>query len=281
MTMNTISGTQDDDVLIGTDGDDLIIGDRGNDILIGGAGNDTLVGGNGEDILIGGAGNDTLVGGRGVDIFHFDLDHAGVQAFTAIGSPVSFSEWLGVGTASLDGLKQSEFSSQYGKWLQYLIEGDGSFQSLAERFGIEPDTRAVLNADGSISIPGIDQSALDALFGDPQAISVMTGKHLTLRAYSDLDPAAFMSQSVETEHDVILDFRALSSGADLLSFNVTGYEGDPRDLFVVDTIDDDGDGSADHTIISFGDSWSLELVGYGGGDKVWEYVTFDQAPVAA
>ncbi|WP_306807503.1 calcium-binding protein, partial [Snodgrassella communis] len=57
---DTLSGGDGDDILNGDDGDDILNGGNGNDILNGGAGNDTLNGGDGYDILTGGTGNDTL-----------------------------------------------------------------------------------------------------------------------------------------------------------------------------------------------------------------------------
>lgn len=61
-TNQTITGTDEKDVILGGDGHDVIRGMGGNDILEGGAGNDTLEGGEG---------NDTLEGGAGEDVFSF------------------------------------------------------------------------------------------------------------------------------------------------------------------------------------------------------------------
>ena len=82
----TISGTNDDDVIIGTDGvdvinagrgddrieglggDDVLCGDNGEDLILGGDGNDVIVGGNEDDTLVGGDGDDDLRGGNGNDV---------------------------------------------------------------------------------------------------------------------------------------------------------------------------------------------------------------------
>ncbi|WP_143557956.1 calcium-binding protein, partial [Snodgrassella communis] len=73
---DTLSGGDGDDILNGDDGDDILNGGNGNDILNGGAGNDTLNGGDGYDILHGGAGNDTLKGGDWhKDRYEFEAGH--------------------------------------------------------------------------------------------------------------------------------------------------------------------------------------------------------------
>ncbi|WP_144236001.1 calcium-binding protein, partial [Snodgrassella alvi] len=64
---DTLWGGDGDDILNGDEGDDILNGEKGNDILNGGDGNDTLNGGDGNDTLNGGDGNDTLNGGDGCD----------------------------------------------------------------------------------------------------------------------------------------------------------------------------------------------------------------------
>lgn len=75
---DTITGSNDDNILKGNAGNDLIAGGTGTagavnyglgaDVLIGDDGNDTLLGGTGDDNLDGGAGNDALIGGGDRDI---------------------------------------------------------------------------------------------------------------------------------------------------------------------------------------------------------------------
>lgn len=81
-----IAGRHGDDVLIGDEGDDILAGEQGADTLYGGFGsdrlygsseNDTLYGGASVDFLYGGSGNDVLDGGDGVDWADFsDLTRA-------------------------------------------------------------------------------------------------------------------------------------------------------------------------------------------------------------
>lgn len=75
---DTITGSNDDNILKGNAGNDVIAGGTGTagtvtyglgaDVLIGDDGNDTLLGGTGDDNLDGGAGNDALIGGGDRDI---------------------------------------------------------------------------------------------------------------------------------------------------------------------------------------------------------------------
>ena len=58
--------------LTGSGFDDILIGDTGANTLNGGDGDDELFGGDGDDLLVGGAGDDTLTGGNGVDTFKFE-----------------------------------------------------------------------------------------------------------------------------------------------------------------------------------------------------------------
>jgi Ca2+-binding RTX toxin-like protein len=79
-SVESLSGSDYDDVLIGNDDDNFLDGDVGNDILSGLGGNDylfgylgddVLSGGDGDDILWAGDGVDTLEGGSGSDVFIF------------------------------------------------------------------------------------------------------------------------------------------------------------------------------------------------------------------
>ena len=64
-----ITGTIGAQQLNGNDGDDFLRGEGGNDRLLGGDGDDILNGGEGNDQLYGQNGNDTLNGGAGLDFF--------------------------------------------------------------------------------------------------------------------------------------------------------------------------------------------------------------------
>ena len=67
---DTLTGGEEDEVLIGRAGDDTLAGGEGDDWIIGGSGDDTLAGDAGDDVLLGGGGDDTLAGGEGDDLLH-------------------------------------------------------------------------------------------------------------------------------------------------------------------------------------------------------------------
>ena len=69
--LDHIRGLNGKDILDGGDGDDDLSGGNGKDHLNGGLGDDKLSGGNGKDTLEGGDGSDTLIGGMGRDTFVF------------------------------------------------------------------------------------------------------------------------------------------------------------------------------------------------------------------
>ena len=71
--------------LYGSDHDDLLSGDGNANLLTGAAGNDLLSGGNGDDVLTGGLGADRLVGGNGQDTVSYDASDAAVAVNLATG----------------------------------------------------------------------------------------------------------------------------------------------------------------------------------------------------
>ena len=73
---NSLNGNGGNDVVDGRGGFDLLTGGFGNDQLFGGDGDDFVEGGEGDDLLSGGAGVDLLIGGGGADTFQLSvLDH--------------------------------------------------------------------------------------------------------------------------------------------------------------------------------------------------------------
>ena len=67
--VNTIRGTDGDDVIYGTPCDDLIYAEEGDDTIYGGGGNDTIISGNGNDVIYVN-GNDVVHTGFGDDTVH-------------------------------------------------------------------------------------------------------------------------------------------------------------------------------------------------------------------
>ena len=82
--VNDLRGLAGDDEIHGNGGDDKLNGSRGNDTIYGGAGNDFIDagshddlvhGGDGDDTIYGESGNDTLFGDAGNDIIHGGVDN--------------------------------------------------------------------------------------------------------------------------------------------------------------------------------------------------------------
>jgi hypothetical protein len=65
--IETITGTEGDDILVGSPGSDVIVGRGGSDQISGGGGDDIICGDEGNDVMSGGNGNDQLSGGLGID----------------------------------------------------------------------------------------------------------------------------------------------------------------------------------------------------------------------
>jgi len=89
---DVITSGNDDNDLVGLGGDDVLIGARGRDRLFGGAGEDRLLGGSGNDDLFGGAGADEFViqSGAGSDrIFDYEV---GVDVIQYIAGPGDISD---------------------------------------------------------------------------------------------------------------------------------------------------------------------------------------------
>ncbi|UTW46542.1 CHRD domain-containing protein [bacterium SCSIO 12696] len=71
VSIENLTGSDNDDSLTGDSGANTLDGGMGNDTLVGGGGADTLIGGEGDDILRGGGGPDTTDGGEGSDTADF------------------------------------------------------------------------------------------------------------------------------------------------------------------------------------------------------------------
>lgn len=101
---DTLTGSDNSDVIDGLAGNDLINGRSGDDTLMGGSGNDALNGDPGADTLVGGNGSDTLSGGSGADDFLIlsgtDSNSAGADTITDFnateGDRIEFSGMAGI-----------------------------------------------------------------------------------------------------------------------------------------------------------------------------------------
>jgi Ca2+-binding RTX toxin-like protein len=78
ISIENLTGSAHDDLLVGNDGNNVLTGLEDNDTLKGGGGADTLYGDSGNDRLKGGGGADTLNGGSGIDTADYYCSSDGV-----------------------------------------------------------------------------------------------------------------------------------------------------------------------------------------------------------
>jgi serralysin len=101
-SIESVSGSQFNDVITGDAGTNDLTGNGGNDVLYGRGGSDTLIGGDGDDRFYGGSGNDTLTGGDGIDTAIYD------DASGAITVDLSLTGMQKTGAAGYDQLSGIE-----------------------------------------------------------------------------------------------------------------------------------------------------------------------------
>lgn len=129
---------------------DVILGDSGNNILSGLNGDDYLDGRDGDDTLIGGAGNDTLRGGNGVDTASYEKSEQGVvvslQDGLAIGADASGDTF-----DSIENLKGSAYGDE--------LTGDGGDNALT---GLRGDDIFRLTGGNDVIDGGDGLDSIDA-----------------------------------------------------------------------------------------------------------------------
>ncbi|MCI5046970.1 MAG: hypothetical protein MRY59_05675, partial [Aquisalinus sp.] len=126
ISIENVTGSNQDDVLIGNIGANTLIGNAGNDQLSGGLASDQLIGGTGNDTLIGGEGGDLIDGGAGQDTASY------------VGSISAVFVNLAAGTANggdADGDVLISIENLSGSALDDELIGDGQANILEGRGG--------------------------------------------------------------------------------------------------------------------------------------------------
>jgi Ca2+-binding RTX toxin-like protein len=132
---NVILARAGDDIVFGHGGDDLLFGGNGNDQLDGGAGADRLEGAAGNDVLVGGSGNDILDGGDGVDTVDFWLADGHVSIDLASGTATSLATGNDV-LIGIENVEATRFDDDVsGNEFANVIAGRGGNDSLFGRGG--------------------------------------------------------------------------------------------------------------------------------------------------
>ena len=148
-----LRGSSGNDKVFGAPGADNLFGDEGDDMLDGGAGNDKLDGGAGNDILIGGAGEDTLDGGADIDYATYAAASAAVAAATDFGGLAG--DAVGDVYVNVEGLIGSAFDDIFygdNASANTLFGGAGNDQL----FGLANDDRLIGGAGADALDGGSD-----------------------------------------------------------------------------------------------------------------------------
>ncbi len=126
ISVEHVSGSNYNDLIIGDSNANMLDGRSGNDMLYGLAGNDTLVGKSGNDILRGGASTDRLDGGSGFDIADYLNAGGSVLINLSSSSVEAGSDAAGDRLISIEGIYGSHHNDVItGSASSNTIEGAG------------------------------------------------------------------------------------------------------------------------------------------------------------
>ncbi len=250
---DVLTGTKGADIIDGGGGDDIINSGAGDDHVSGGEGDDKINAGSGDDTLIGGAGNDTLNGGGGSDcfVFNFTIDLGGPTL-----TPIIFPGF----DPGADGkLQQGEFSSQYSNWLKSAgTDGpDGN---------IEVDFLWNQNNAGD-SLTYLEGAVVDGVVSSQV---VYTGPTNTVTRYYEgtvyIETPGQLEITESDGYDVITSFQNAAHNVDKIQLNgLKDLSHEQLDyLFDITTIDTDGDGVHDATLLTW-NGGSIQI----GGTTQW------------
>lgn len=231
-----------------------------------------------------------LTGGNGADTFSYSYT---MTTSTGVG-PQSYADYLGSLELKSDELTQSQLSTTYSTWLNYLVfGGEDGWQGLVDKFGWEGEVTIGLNQNGAgdnyphISVDGETPTELDDIFGDADSVTWTKGKATQTRSFWDLDEdydwGGGTTVSSDDGKDTITDFNA---DDDTLFFTIDAEVLPTTDAeqlalitefkskFTITQDDFDGDSNTDTKLV-LDDGMSITLLGYDGGDNIWGHVEFD------
>jgi large repetitive protein len=232
--LNTIVGTEGDDIIEGTGDDDTIEALGGDDVVVGGAGDDTIDGGAGDDILIG----DAATGGTGSVMYVMDRGNESIMRVNVDGTVEVAVTKAQIQAAT--GEQEVELSDR-----GIGVDADGNV------FFTEghTDSIMVLPADGSAVSVLTTESQLDDATdennADPKGLTIGTdGNIYVADHHSDslirIDPVTGAADQIITEQalDDLPGIRnvdlgaGIATGADGSIFLAS--DGNPQAIFQVD-----------------------------------------------
>ncbi len=249
VSIESIVGTDHNDVLSGDGVANTIWGGIGNDGLYGEAGNDTLFGGNGDDTVFGQEGDDVLHGGAGADILDggVGIDHAW-YVDSSVGVSVNLSTGATAGgTAAGDTFISIE--NLHGSAHNDVLTGDAVANTIWGAAG--DDT---LNGGaGDDSLWGGDGA--DTLNGDAGSDSFRGGLGADVLNGGDGGDIVWYDDSTASV---------------IVNLNIaTGQSGGTAEGDLLSNIENLG-GSA-HADLLYGHSEANVIVGGDGNDQIWGY----------
>ncbi|MBW0157089.1 hypothetical protein [Sedimentimonas flavescens] len=243
---DVIRGTELDDVIKGRPGDDHLFGEGGDDVLKGGPGNDILDGGSGDDLLIGGPGEDTFV-------FDFNISNDGGGGLLGTFTPISGWDWDTFFLEYFVKFLGSHIGEPGGKD-QYLWVDYEDKDPLADN--PDPTVESYTLSDGTVIYYENDLYAT----GGEGAVAILTSDG----------------------HDTIASFQSGVNVQDTIQLNGLSGLTDQQldDLFDLATVDTDGDGVEDASVLSWGDGagsitiggtteWGTDVLAFFSDDQVF------------
>ena len=138
---STITGGNEDEILISGTGGDTLIGNAGDDVLMGNAGDDTLQGGEGDDLLI---------GGTGIDIFALEAGDDGTVGLPAIDTIADFTVGNGGDVLDLSDMLSNENLGNLDSYLNF------NFDSGTNSTTIDIDTTGSAGTSQQIVLTNVD-----------------------------------------------------------------------------------------------------------------------------
>ncbi|CUW39588.1 protein of unknown function (RTX toxins and related Ca2+-binding proteins 343-2320) [Magnetospirillum sp. XM-1] len=277
--IESITGTNFNDLLAGDGNANRLDGGAGDDSLRGGAGADSLIGGTGTDtvgyetsaagvtVIDGGAGNDTLSGGAGGDTL---IGGAGTDTASYAGSGAALSADLAAGTLSggdADGDVLSGIESITGTNFNDLLAGDGNANRLDGGAG-DDSLRGGAGADSLIGGTGTDTVGYET-----SAAGVTVNLSLTTAQVSGGDASGDVLATIENAvGSAFGDTLTGTTGVNVL----TGGDGDDvlRGLAGADTlVGGDGIDTASYAAATVAVNVNLATGTGSGGDAAGDVLS--------
>ncbi|MCX7374503.1 MAG: hypothetical protein NTW56_19070 [Alphaproteobacteria bacterium] len=296
---NSIIGGDDAQSINGGGGNDTLVGNAGNDTLNGGAGRDSIDGGADNDVITGGAGNDTLNGGLGTNTLDYGAETGTVDT-TTFRATVNLNTGIATDTfGNVDSITLNTFRDVLGTAFRDNLTGNNNANMLVGGEGNDQLTGlggndTLMGGDGTERMNG--GAGNDLLVGGNGADTMSGGAGLdTFRWNGTAEFADLGTPGLAGSEDVISEFSVADDVLLLLQIGISSAELVDDDLddvgnyagadgvtptFVIDyyssatalvpgTIatlyfDENGDGTVDFRVVSFGNSSSI--AGFGLGD---------------